>query len=275
MKKIYYIYLHITNDGIVFYVGKGTDQGNLIFERSKHTERTKFWKNVSKKGYTVEIVRVFNSEKEAFDKEKELIKHYGRRDLGLGTLVNLTDGGEGMENPSEETRRKLSESRMGEKNHNFGKPLSDTTKQKLRDCNLGKKLSEETCIKMSIRMTGEGHPMFDKHHREDSKQKMREQKLGKMDGEKNPFFGKTHNEESSKKISESGKGRKWINDGNKSITAKGDTLNKLLDDGWVLGRLVPQQQKDRFSKSRVGKSPWNIGLKNTGGGRPKGSKNKK
>ena len=40
-------------------------------------------------------------------------------------------------------------------------------------------------------------------------------------------------------------------------------------------RLVPQQQKDRFSKSRVGKSPWNIGLKNTGGGRPKGSKNKK
>lgn len=27
-------------------------------------------------------------------KKKEYIKRYGRRDLGLGTLVNLTDGGE-------------------------------------------------------------------------------------------------------------------------------------------------------------------------------------
>ena len=275
MKKIYYIYLHITNDGVVFYVGKGTDEGNLIFERSKHTGRTKFWKNVAKKGYTVEIVGVFNSEKEAFDKEKELIKHYGRRDLSLGTLVNLTDGGEGMENPSEETRKKLSESRTGEKNHKFGKPTPKDTCDKISKTLTGRKLPDETCVKMSESRIGDKHPMYGKHHKESSIQKMREQKIGKMYGEKNPFYGKTHSEESSKKISESGKGRKWINDGNTSITAKGDTLNKLLDSGWVLGRLVPKEQKDRFSKSRVGKSPWNIGLKNTGGGRPKGSKNKK
>lgn len=237
MKKIYYIYLHITNDGVVFYVGKGTDKGNLIFERSKHTERTKFWKNVAKKGYTTEIVAVFDSEKEAFDKEKELIKKYGRRDLGLGTLVNLTDGGEGMENPSQETRMKLSESRKGEKNHKYGKPTPKDTCEKISKTLTGRKLPEETCVKMSESRTGDKHPMYNKKHKNSSKQKMRTQKIGKMDGEKNPFFNKTHSTDSIKKISESGKGRKWINNGEKCITAKGDVLNNYLTEGWVFGRL--------------------------------------
>lgn len=237
MKKVYYIYLHITNDGIVFYVGKGTDEGNLIFERSKHTQRTKFWKNVAKKGYTIEIVEVFDSEKEAFDKERELIKKYGRRDLGMGTLVNLTDGGEGMENPSEETRKKLSESHTGEKNHKFNKPTPKDTREKISNTLFGRKLPKETRIKMSESRTGDKHPMFGKHHKDSSKQKMREQKIGKMDGDKNPFFGKTHSEESSKKISESGRGRRWINNGEKCITAKGDVLKNYLTEGWVFGRL--------------------------------------
>jgi hypothetical protein len=44
----------------------------------------------------VEIVHRFPTENEAFEKEKELIKEYGRRDLGTGTLCNLTDGGDGV-----------------------------------------------------------------------------------------------------------------------------------------------------------------------------------
>ena len=39
--------------------------------------------------------------------EFEFIKLYGRTDLGLGTLTNLTNGGEGQLNPSAETRIKL------------------------------------------------------------------------------------------------------------------------------------------------------------------------
>jgi hypothetical protein len=275
MEKFYYIYIHTRkDDGTVFYVGKGTDEGNLIYERSKSTERNQWWKNIATKtDYSIDIVFTSNSESDTFDKEKELIKKYGRRDLGLGTLVNLTDGGEGMENPSEETRRKLSESRMGEKNHNFGKQLADTTKQKLREVNLGKKLSEETCTKMSLRMTGENHPMFGKQHKEESIEKMSLAAKERV-GEKNPFFGKTHTQETSLKISESGKGRKWINNGITSITAKGDKLNDLLNNGWSLGRIVPQEQIDRFNKVKIGVSPWNKGKKGTGGGRPKGSKNK-
>lgn len=39
----------------------------------------------------------FNTYQEAKVKEIELISLYGRRDLGKGTLVNFTDGGEGTQ----------------------------------------------------------------------------------------------------------------------------------------------------------------------------------
>jgi hypothetical protein len=41
------------------------------------------------------IVLETNNENEAFNKEKELIKLYGRRDLKTGSLTNLTAGGDG------------------------------------------------------------------------------------------------------------------------------------------------------------------------------------
>ncbi len=47
-----------------------------------------------------------------YNKEIELIKFYGRRDLGLGPLTNLTDGGEGLVNRSPEMIRKNIEAAM-------------------------------------------------------------------------------------------------------------------------------------------------------------------
>jgi hypothetical protein len=43
----------------------------------------------------IEIVERFASENDAFELEIALIAKYGRRDLCIGTLCNLTDGGEG------------------------------------------------------------------------------------------------------------------------------------------------------------------------------------
>jgi hypothetical protein len=88
----YYIYLHKRKDtGEVFYVGKG--KGNRY--KSK-VGRTAYWLNiVNKYGYTAEIIEYFDTEELAFRAEESLIAKIGRKDLGMGALVNLSDGGEG------------------------------------------------------------------------------------------------------------------------------------------------------------------------------------
>lgn len=70
---------------------------------------------IIRQGFSVnfEIHQHFGNEKDAFDEEIRLIAYYGRQDLKTGILTNLTDGGEGCVNPSEETRKKLSESKKG------------------------------------------------------------------------------------------------------------------------------------------------------------------
>lgn len=68
--------------------------------------------------------------------EKYLIKLIGRRDLKKGTLVNLTDGGEGSINyiQSEKSISKMiktiGDSRKGELNSNYGKIWSKEQKEK-------------------------------------------------------------------------------------------------------------------------------------------------
>ena len=93
-----YVYKHTRKDnGEVFYIGIGTqDKYKRAFSLIK---RNNFWKNItSKTEFLVEIIYDGLSWENACIKEIELIKHYGRRDLGLGTLVNMTDGGDGTYN---------------------------------------------------------------------------------------------------------------------------------------------------------------------------------
>ena len=74
--------------------------------------------------------------------EEELIAKFGRKDLGLGPLLNLTDGGEGRYNPSTEARKKMSE-------NNIGKALSVETKTKMSASRIGRVVSQETRKKIS------------------------------------------------------------------------------------------------------------------------------
>lgn len=106
------VYQHIRLDkNEVFYVGIGE------FESRAYDKifRTKYWKNIAKKGYDVEIIFDDLTWEQACQKERELIALYGRKDLGLGSLVNLTDGGQGPKGVvrSEETKKRISESRRG------------------------------------------------------------------------------------------------------------------------------------------------------------------
>ena len=89
------VYLHRRKDsGEIFYVGIGKQ--NRPYSKSK---RNKFWNSIAEKcGWSVEIIYEDLSWDDACKKERELIKQYGRRDLGEGILTNMTDGGEGNQN---------------------------------------------------------------------------------------------------------------------------------------------------------------------------------
>lgn len=110
-----YLYRHIRLDkNEVFYIGIGSDNnGNhtRAFCKSK-TKRSEFWINITKKtDYKVEIILDDLSWSDACLKEIEFISLYGRKDLNLGTLVNLTNGGESSFCFGEQTLNKIREAR--------------------------------------------------------------------------------------------------------------------------------------------------------------------
>jgi hypothetical protein len=88
-----YVYRHIRLDtNKVFYVGIGND---LKYQRSKSKyNRNKHWHNVvNKTPIRIDILFDEINYEEAKNKEIEFISLYGRRDFGIGTLVNMTGGG--------------------------------------------------------------------------------------------------------------------------------------------------------------------------------------
>ena len=88
------LYRHIRLDkNEPFYIGIGIDMKRAY---EKYKSRNSFWKSIiNKTDYRVDILFDDLTWEEACEKEKEFIKLYGRRDLGTGTLINLTDGGDG------------------------------------------------------------------------------------------------------------------------------------------------------------------------------------
>jgi hypothetical protein len=141
MKNDYYTYAYLREDGTPYYIGKG--KGRRAFHPHNRNapcppkERILFLKTGL-------------SEEEALRHEIYLIAVLGRKDLGTGILHNFTEGGEGKSGlrDSEETRRKKSETKMGERNPMFGigekhpmfgKTHTDSVKQLLSLCHTGRK----------------------------------------------------------------------------------------------------------------------------------------
>ena len=130
------LYRHIRLDNNeVFYVGIGSEKRPY----KKHS-RSSFWKNiVGKSDYDIEVLAKNLSWEDACELEVFMISEYGRRDLGLGNLVNLTDGGEGMCNLGPKTIEKMKASMKGRVAWNKGKKQSEETKKKISKATCGSK----------------------------------------------------------------------------------------------------------------------------------------
>jgi hypothetical protein len=109
------LYFHISLLTLeIFYVGIGDIKRPYIKRK-----RNQLWLNiVNKYGYYVSIIETNLSLEEVYLLERKYIKEYGRRDLGTGTLANMTDGGDGSIKcvRTQDQRNKISKSLIGNKN---------------------------------------------------------------------------------------------------------------------------------------------------------------
>lgn len=135
------------------YIGSGTALQHAIRKYGKHNF------------YILDILDIAETKEELDAKEREWIECY--RNQGI-PLYNISDGGTGgappgMRHPgygkkrTSEQRENIRRSHLGEKNHNFGKHLTEDTRRKL-----------------SAKLSGTGNPMYGKR------------------GVDNPNYGKTY-----------------------------------------------------------------------------------
>lgn len=173
MENKFYVYVHLRKDGTPFYVGKGSK------DRAYTTaSRSKWWKSVVKKEYggkfpDVRFLENRLTEEQSLDREIFWIKKFGRKKIHPnGLLINHSDGGDGLKNPSDDIRNKIGSAMRG------------------------KKHSKETISKMSKSRSGINHPMYGKKHSADFCKKQSILKRGNKN-----MLGKKHSDAAKRKMS--------------------------------------------------------------------------
>jgi hypothetical protein len=180
-----YVYRHIRLDtNEVFYIGIGKDS----YRAYSKDNRNIYWKRItSKTNYDIEIILDELTWDEACEKEKEFIILYGRSDLKLGTLCNLTDGGDGSFGTlySEERKKELSKKYSGELNPFYGKKHTEETLKIIGEKSKGRYKSPEAIEKWKSKMNFKKSP--------EVREKIRQSLLGKKHTEerkKNNILGR-------------------------------------------------------------------------------------
>lgn len=168
MSNKHYVYLYIDpskNEPIYVGVGCGVRWSKHLTRKDKHpfTHRLNSMRAAGVQP-TIIFLQENISREQALLIEIEEISKIGRKNLGQGPLLNLTDGGDGCNNPSAGTRQKMSISQTGKKQNKdmvekrsaklCGKARPQHVIDALIRANSGAKRSLESCQKMSLSKIG-------------------------------------------------------------------------------------------------------------------------
>jgi len=219
-----YIISDPSRNNEAFYVGKGKNERawSHLSRKDKHPLTHRFNK-MRQNGITPNISLYSELDEElAFFLEEELIAKFGRKDLGTGTLLNMTNGGDGGAGyvVSEETRKKISIAGQGRKCSEETKRLmsatrtgeirSEETKSNISKSKKGQKYSKIARFNMSLGQTGRVHTpernakvsagLLGHVVSLETRTKISKAIKGKFAGEKNSMFNKTQTDETKEKI---------------------------------------------------------------------------
>lgn len=154
-----YIYYDPSRNNEPIYVGKGKENRAWDHLTSKTKKKHPFIHRIRymSRNNIIPIIGIYAHLDEEFAHllEMELIQKFGRKDLGKGSLLNLTDGGQGMSGNirSAETRAKIGKANIGK-----DRTHSQKSKDKISKSCKGRKDFSATREKKSIARVGSKNP---------------------------------------------------------------------------------------------------------------------
>lgn len=216
-------------EGTVKYVGKSNNvrerflHHHIFSRKSDCSYAKKNWINKLRKNNMFPVLSILEKCTEDNWAEREIYWIKKLKDDGY-PLLNISKGGESVsywegKTRSEETKRKISETKMGTESWNKGLKMPEEFCEKLRQANLGKIHTEETRKKISDKLKGQntwikGHKLTDEHKRAISKANSHP---------KGPF-----SEEHKRKLSEAHKGKVGYNKGFSKHGLTNEKIKELL-----------------------------------------------
>ena len=221
------VYIHIVNENNKCYIGQTSRNPKDRWESNGKGYYTQVvYRPIEKYGWdNISHIVICNrlTQEEVDEMEVALISILKTTNIEFG--YNVANGGDGKGKHSEESRKKMSESKKGMRHSEESRKKMSEAKKGEKSHMYGKHLSEETKKKMSEAQKGEKSHMYGKHPSEETRKKLSEANKGKYEGEKHPMYGKHHSEETRKKQSEAKKGKY---EGGNNPTAKKVHCNGMI-----------------------------------------------